>query len=1089
MGILRGNFTGKLLSGQVGAAVDLGIGIPTPTPTPLPLPSWTVQPSISGAITEGQTLTGNPGTISNGSVSARQWLRNGSAISGANGATYLLAAADVGANISFQVTASGAGGSAQATSASVGPIVAAANGVAPTISGTPAMESTLTFADGTSSNVTARRLMQRTTSVPDTDPGTDSGFTVTAGSFTLDNATKQGLAGLELSYGVQVGGTWFQSPWTAAVQPYWSQSLGVGNPFAATPNSALVRAPGNPAHVNLLIVEASGGINRLNPGSNVGKQIYMRAGPSRQDVLFRARSNRTNNFSPYAVAYFGTPQNTSVLNSLKCIVFPDSIVIHRVTAVDGSGNETTANLGNIPGTTGGAIGLNRSGAEFRLRCEPDPDVNGNYRFMLFIDGSQIGTQRSLSIDGATGEFTCIAIDSDQYLGEIGSAGYRAGQLAPVGSSDLSASSFAFDKGDSTGSEYTVNGIGTGEAHEFRVINTDTGTVLADYAGSFTSFPARVRFSNPTRANVKVQGRPVGSDGPPTSETTPARRTLDWRPASLGMGPQGQDWYFVEHPFANLARINSWRVMDGTQGGRSVGRGVSPISNTGHPLSLPSGASSLDMYLARCRTPGANCIIEWAGGDNTTNVFRVLLSNGTVVTPTVVGPNKLRFAYLHSWTQTDSAAQLRMIAINSANPPTNLRVYQEDMGDVLFQPQAVARYAQLSNGAYIRSMDLANTNNPREGQGVANDATLLNTDVGDLSQPEWLQVNGPYGISDKDFIKFCVAAGKNAWINIKVGETEAATRARLALYRDGFTENGTLYKVDKIKIEAPGNEPWNETFGRLKRRVAAYHLNQPLVLLSDNSIGVQGGFSQNDVVFGQAKKMIEVSTIINDMFAGQMNRVQRTVSVNLVSAPNFIGVLMSYTHPNGQKASDHIDSFCVNPYFGNQMQGDIVRPLSGSPDDYSDWTNDFATLIARMGGNEAKFWSCGWILGEMRKARAAAEVYGKQVDSYEGISLHFSLGPNDPPRSYGLDTVPFPGGAYTNYLGWFRALSRQPGWQAVIREFAKGLADLGGDHNGFVMMQYPDNYGAFQFIENESVGDENAPKWQGYREAVTYANAL
>ncbi|MCP3731992.1 hypothetical protein M9978_16325 [Sphingomonas sp. MG17] len=97
----------------------------TPTPSPTPAPSWSVQPSISGTPQVGETLTGGDGTISNGTVSARAWLRNSSAISGANGTTYLLVGDDEGADISFKVTASGDGGTTDATSAEVGPVEAA----------------------------------------------------------------------------------------------------------------------------------------------------------------------------------------------------------------------------------------------------------------------------------------------------------------------------------------------------------------------------------------------------------------------------------------------------------------------------------------------------------------------------------------------------------------------------------------------------------------------------------------------------------------------------------------------------------------------------------------------------------------------------------------------------------------------------------------------------------------------------------------------------------------------------------------------------------------------------------------------------
>lgn len=103
-------------------------GVFTP-PTPTPAPSFTVQPSIShdGTPIVGETLTGNDGTITNGTVSARQWLLNGSAISGATGASYV---PDAAGDIGYRVTATGAGGSAQATSTAVA--VAAAPTPTPT---------------------------------------------------------------------------------------------------------------------------------------------------------------------------------------------------------------------------------------------------------------------------------------------------------------------------------------------------------------------------------------------------------------------------------------------------------------------------------------------------------------------------------------------------------------------------------------------------------------------------------------------------------------------------------------------------------------------------------------------------------------------------------------------------------------------------------------------------------------------------------------------------------------------------------------------------------------------------------------------
>lgn len=97
--------------------------------SPAPPPSWSVQPSISGTPQVGQTLNGSDGTVVDGTVTARAWLRNGTPIGGATSSTYLLDPADEGATITFRVTASGAGGSAQATSTGVGPVTPALNNI------------------------------------------------------------------------------------------------------------------------------------------------------------------------------------------------------------------------------------------------------------------------------------------------------------------------------------------------------------------------------------------------------------------------------------------------------------------------------------------------------------------------------------------------------------------------------------------------------------------------------------------------------------------------------------------------------------------------------------------------------------------------------------------------------------------------------------------------------------------------------------------------------------------------------------------------------------------------------------------------
>jgi len=68
-------------------------------------PAFTVAPSISGTAQSGQTLTGASGTVERGGVTARQWRRDGVAISGATNPTYVLQPADVGKAITYAVTA------------------------------------------------------------------------------------------------------------------------------------------------------------------------------------------------------------------------------------------------------------------------------------------------------------------------------------------------------------------------------------------------------------------------------------------------------------------------------------------------------------------------------------------------------------------------------------------------------------------------------------------------------------------------------------------------------------------------------------------------------------------------------------------------------------------------------------------------------------------------------------------------------------------------------------------------------------------------------------------------------------------------
>lgn len=112
------------VNGAVLATASVDVVVAAATVTPTPAPAFTTQPSITAADSTpqvGELLTGNSGTITNGTVSARQWLLGTTAISGATGATYT--PTETG-SYTYRVTATGAGGTTTATSAAVSVAVA-----------------------------------------------------------------------------------------------------------------------------------------------------------------------------------------------------------------------------------------------------------------------------------------------------------------------------------------------------------------------------------------------------------------------------------------------------------------------------------------------------------------------------------------------------------------------------------------------------------------------------------------------------------------------------------------------------------------------------------------------------------------------------------------------------------------------------------------------------------------------------------------------------------------------------------------------------------------------------------------------------
>ncbi len=90
-----------------------------------PLPVCITAPAITGTATVGATLNLTAGVWSDAEAVTRQWLRDGVAISGATGATYLPTATDLGATISLEETATNATGSSGEISNRLGPVSAA----------------------------------------------------------------------------------------------------------------------------------------------------------------------------------------------------------------------------------------------------------------------------------------------------------------------------------------------------------------------------------------------------------------------------------------------------------------------------------------------------------------------------------------------------------------------------------------------------------------------------------------------------------------------------------------------------------------------------------------------------------------------------------------------------------------------------------------------------------------------------------------------------------------------------------------------------------------------------------------------------
>jgi hypothetical protein len=84
-------------------------------------PTNSTAPSIPSSATQGDSISCDPGSWSGSPSFGFEWLRDGAAIAGATSQSYTVTADDVGKAITCRVTATNAGGSAQATSNAVTP--------------------------------------------------------------------------------------------------------------------------------------------------------------------------------------------------------------------------------------------------------------------------------------------------------------------------------------------------------------------------------------------------------------------------------------------------------------------------------------------------------------------------------------------------------------------------------------------------------------------------------------------------------------------------------------------------------------------------------------------------------------------------------------------------------------------------------------------------------------------------------------------------------------------------------------------------------------------------------------------------------
>ena len=166
-------------------------------------PVGSASPVVTGTPAVGQTLSCDNGVWFNSPTSyAYQWLRDGANIAGATSSTYVVVAGDLGHAISCKVTATNSFGSTPATSNAVLIVAVPVNTVAPAITGTATVGSTLSCSQGTWTNSPTSYAYQWLQNGVNISGATASSYVVVTGdagtsircTVTATNATASGSA-------------------------------------------------------------------------------------------------------------------------------------------------------------------------------------------------------------------------------------------------------------------------------------------------------------------------------------------------------------------------------------------------------------------------------------------------------------------------------------------------------------------------------------------------------------------------------------------------------------------------------------------------------------------------------------------------------------------------------------------------------------------------------------------------------------------------------------------------------------------------------------------------------------------------------